>query len=227
MGDEELKYQAAIFDMDGTLINSLEDLADSVNDAMEHYGYPIHTLQEYRYFVGNGARKLIERSLPKDKSNDPDYVSEVLEYYNGCYEKRLTNKTLPYEGIPEMLEKLQSMNIPMGVCTNKQQFAATEIANKLFPKDMFKSVIGDSKGMPRKPDPTKVLKIAEQFKVEPKYIAYFGDTSVDMETAHNAGFLSVGVTWGFRPKSELIESGAEILINYPSELWNHVEFEGN
>ena len=81
--------------------------------------------------------------------------------------------------------------------------------------------------MPRKPDPTKVLKIAAQFKVEPKHIVYFGDTSVDMETAHNAGFLSVGVTWGFRPKSELIESGAEILIDYPSELWQHVDFESN
>ena len=220
-----MKYQAAIFDMDGTLINSLEDLADSVNEAMDHYGFPHHTLEEYRYFVGNGARKLIKRSIPQDKADDENFVSEVLDYYNGCYERNLTNKTRPYDGIIDMLQKLQAINIPLGVCTNKQQFAADEIVNKLFPAKMFSAVIGDSKGLPRKPDPTKVLQIASQFNVEPKFIAYFGDTSVDMETAKNAGFLSIGVTWGFRPKSELIESGAKILINHPSELWQHVDFE--
>ena len=222
-----MKYKAAIFDMDGTLINSLEDLADSVNEAMDHYGFAKHTLEEYRYFVGNGARKLIKRSIPKDKAQDEDFVSEVLDYYNGCYERHLTNKTKPYEGIIEFLQKLQALKIPLGVCTNKQQFAADEIVSAMFPAKMFDAVIGDSKGLPRKPDPTKVLKIAAQFKVEPNQVAYFGDTSVDMETAHNAGFLSVGVTWGFRPKSELIESGAEILINHPSEIWQYVDFKSN
>ena len=222
-----MKYLAAIFDMDGTLINSLEDLADSVNEAMDHYGFAHHTLEEYRYFVGNGARKLIKRSIPKDKAQDEDFVSEVLYYYNSCYERHLTNKTKPYEGIIELLQKLQALKIPLGVCTNKQQFAADEIVSAMFPAKMFDAVIGDSKGLPRKPDPTKVLKIAAQFKVEPNQVAYFGDTSVDMETAHNAGFLSVGVTWGFRPKSELIESGAEILINHPSEIWQYVDFKSN
>lgn len=224
IGGIKLKYKAAIFDLDGTLINSLADLADSVDEAMTHYGFPTHTFEEYRYFVGNGARKLIERSLPKDKASDPDFVSEVLEYYNGCYERRLTNKTKPYDGIMEMLTKLQSNSIPMGVCTNKQHFAAEEIVNKLFPNIKFGSVIGDKKGLPRKPDPTKVLQIAKLFDVKPEYVAYFGDTIVDMKTAHNAGFLSIGVTWGFRPESELIESGAEIIIHHPSELWQHVEF---
>ena len=219
-----MKYQAAIFDMDGTLINSLEDLADSVNETLAHYGFPSHTLEEYRYFVGNGARKLIERTIPKDRVSDSDFVSEVLEYYNGCYERRLTNKTRPYDGILDMLERLKLKDIPLGVCTNKQQFAADEIVKTMFPVNMFGAVIGDQKGLPRKPDPTKVLKIAAQFNVKPESVAYFGDTSVDMETAHNAGFLSIGVTWGFRPKSELIESGAEILINQPSELWQYVDF---
>ena len=222
-----MKYQAAIFDMDGTLINSLEDLADSVDKTLAHYGFSPHTLEEYRYFVGNGARKLIERSLPKDKATNSDFVTEVLAYYDGCYKQRLTNKTRPYDGILEMLEGLQKMKIPLGVCTNKQQFAADEIIKAMFPDNMFDAVIGDQKGLPRKPDPTKVLKIAAQFNVKPEQVAYFGDTSVDMETAHNAGFLSIGVTWGFRPKSELIESGAEILINQPSELWQHVDFEFN
>ena len=219
-----MKYQAAIFDMDGTLIDSLEDLTDSVNEAMTHYDFPSHTLEECRYFVGNGARKLIERSIPKDKASDSDFVSEVLEYYNGCYKRHLTNKTHPYDGIIDMLKRLQEKNISLGVCTNKQQFAADEIISAMFPANMFGAVIGDQKGLPRKPDPAKVLKIADQFNVKPEHVAYFGDTSVDMETAHNAGFLSIGVTWGFRPKSELIESGAEIIINHPSELWQHVDF---
>ena len=219
-----MKYQAAIFDMDGTLIDSLEDLTDSVNEAMAHYGFKSHTLEECRYFVGNGARKLIERSIPKDKASYSDFVSEVLEYYNGCYKRHLTNKTHPYDGILDMLKRLQEKNISLGVCTNKQQFAADEIISAMFPDNMFGAVIGDQKGLPRKPDPAKVLKIAAQFKIKPERVAYFGDTSVDMETAHNAGFLSIGVTWGFRPKSELIESGAEIIINHPSELWQHVDF---
>ena len=193
----------------------------------KHYNFQTHTLEEYRYFVGNGARKLIERSVPKDKSNDADFISEVLEYYNGCYEKHLTNKTKPYEGIMDMLQKLKAQNIPLGVCTNKQQFAADKIVEKLFPQNMFSAVIGDSKGLPRKPDPTKVLRIAEQFDVKSEFVAYFGDTSVDMETAHNAGFLAIGVTWGFRPKLELIESGAQILIDRPDELWQKVEFQNN
>ena len=219
-----MNYQAAIFDMDGTLIDSLEDLTDSVNETMTYYGFSSHTLEEYRYFVGNGARKLIERSIPKDRANDSDFVSEVLEYYNGCYKHHLTNKTRPYDGIIDMLTRLQEKNIPLGVCTNKQQFAADEIISTMFPANMFDAVIGDQKGLPRKPDPTKVLQMATQFNVNPERVAYFGDTSVDMETAHNAGFLSIGVTWGFRPKMELIESGAEVIINHPSELWQHVDF---
>ena len=220
-----MKYQAAIFDMDGTLIDSLADLTDSVNETMDHYGFPNHTLEEYRYFVGNGARKLIRRSVPENKADDETFISEALKYYNDCYYKHLTNKTKPYDGIIEMLQKFKAFNIPLGVCTNKQQFAADEIVSAMFPANIFDAVIGDSKGLPRKPDPTKVLKIADQFKIKPDKIVYFGDSSVDMETAHNAGFLSVGVTWGFRPKSELIEYGAEILINHPSEIWNYVDFE--
>ena len=219
-----MEYRAAIFDMDGTLINSLEDLADSANEALEHYGFPTHTLDKYRYFVGNGARKLIERILPSERAKDSAFVDEILTCYNNCYEGHLTIKTKPYDGIMEMLNALQAKNIPLGICTNKQQFAADYITKELFPAKMFGAVMGDQKGLPRKPNPEKVLKIAAQFKVSPKEVAYLGDTSVDMETAHNAGFLSIGVTWGFRPESELIASGAEIIINNPAELLAKVDF---
>lgn len=219
-----MKYRAAIFDMDGTLINSLEDLKDSVNEMLDHYGFPNHELEEYRYFVGNGARKLIERAVPKDRSGDKNFVDEALKYYDGCYQRRLTNKTKPYDGVLEMLERLKSMRVKIGSVTNKQDQCAQIIAEKMFPSGTFDYVIGDRDGLPRKPDPTKALKIAADFGVQPSEVAYLGDTSVDIETAKNAGFLAIGVTWGFRPRSELVESGAELIIDHPLELFDRIEF---
>ena len=220
-----MKFRAAIFDMDGTLINSLEDLADSVNEMLAHYGFPPHELEKYRYYVGNGARKLIERTVPSDRASDRALIDEALKYYDGCYQRRLTNKTKPYDGIIEMLERLKAKKIPRGVVTNKQDFAAQFITEKMFPRGMFDAVIGDRDGLPRKPDPTKALKIASEFGVEPAAVAYFGDSSVDMQTARNAGFFAIGVTWGFRPRSELLENGAQLLIDHPLELFDHVRFE--
>ena len=219
-----MKYKAAIFDLDGTLVDSLEDLADSANAMLASYGFPRHGLEEYRYFVGNGARKLMERCLPKEKAGEAAFVDETLEAYNRCYEERMLGKTRPYDGILPMLEALQERNIPLAICTNKQQFAADAIAEKMFPAGMFREVMGDRKGMPRKPDPAKVLRIAGNFGVQPEEVAYLGDTSVDMETARNAGFLPVGVTWGFRLREELVESGAKILLDHPMELLEKVAF---
>ena len=117
-------YKAAIFDMDGTLVDTLADLADSVNAMLEHYKFPARSIDEVRQFVGNGARKLIERSLPPEKSGDANFVSDALNFYNGCYRERMTNKVKPYDGIPEFLSALEKKNIPLGICTNKQSFAA-------------------------------------------------------------------------------------------------------
>lgn len=219
-----MKYRAAIFDMDGTLIDSLEDLADAVNEMLAHYNFPPHPLEKYRYFVGNGARKLIERTVPKERATDKNFVDEALKYYDGCYQRRLTVKTKPYDGIIEMLQRLKAKNIPLGVVTNKQDQCAQIISEKLFQSGTFDYVIGDREGLPRKPDPAKALKIAAQFNVQPSAVAYFGDTSVDMQTAVNAGFLPIGVTWGFRPESELVESGARLIIHHPLEIFDHIEF---
>ena len=219
-----MKYRAAIFDLDGTLVDSLEDLADSANAVLLSYGFPTHGLEKYRYFVGNGARKLMERCLPEEKAGDAGFVHEALERYNRCYEERILRKTRPYEGILPMLEALRERGIPLAICTNKQQFAADVVAEKMFPRGMFREVVGDRKGMPRKPDPTRVLQIVERFGVKPEETAYMGDSSTDMETAGNAGFLAIGVTWGFRPKEELIESGAKVLLGSPMELLEKVEF---
>ena len=216
--------QAAIFDLDGTLIDSLEDIADSANAMLAGYGFPSHDVDLYRLMVGNGSRKLIERCLPEDKSTDAALVNEALARYKQEYEVRLTTKTRPYAGILTMLARLRDMQVPMAVCTNKHQSAADAITAALFPAGTFREVIGDAEGLPRKPDPAKVLKLAENMGVKPEKVAYFGDTSVDMDTANNAGMLPIGVTWGFRPQEELVEHGAKILLDTPMELFSKVEF---
>ena len=219
-----MSYQAAIFDLDGTLIDSLEDLADSANAMLTHYGFPTHPVEPYRYFVGNGSRKLLERCLPADKGADAAFVDEALAYYKECYAQRILNKTQPYDGIMAMLQGLQQRGIPMGICTNKHQSAADAIVGKLFPDIPFVENFGDRPGNPRTPDPQKPLQIAKEMGVAPAQVAYFGDTSVDMDTAHNAGFYACGVLWGFRPREELVEHGAQILLAQPADILQQIDF---
>lgn len=212
-----MTYKAAIFDMDGTLINTLEDLTDSVNEMLAHYNFPPRTIDEVRKFVGNGARKLMERALEID---DKTFVNDALKYYDGCYKRHLTNKTKPYAGVVEILTALNEKNIPVAICTNKQHFAAVELVKKLFPAIKFVEVIGDAK----KPNPARALEIMKEIGVSPNEVAYFGDSEVDMETAQNAGFLAVGVTWGFRSEDELRDSGAKIIIHSPEEIFSLIDF---
>ncbi len=214
-------YKAAIFDMDGTLVDTLADLHDSVNEMLEHYDFPRRTLDEVRQFVGNGARKLIGRSLPADKS---DFVDEALNFYNGCYARNCLKKVKPYAGIMELLAALEAKKIPLGICTNKQHFAAVDITEKILAPIKFSYVSGDESNQPRKPDPTRALEGAKKFGVAAEDVAYFGDTAVDIQTALNAGFLPIGVTWGFRPRSELVESGAKIIIDSPLEIFDRITF---
>ena len=216
--------QAAVFDLDGTLVDSLADLADAANAMLISYGFRAHDVDAYRYFVGNGSRKLIERILPEGRSRDTAFVDEALARYKECYAERLLNQTKPYDGIPEMLDELRRRGIPMAICTNKHRNAAETIVERLFPKNMFEEVVGDSHALPRKPDPQKVLHIAERMGVSPASTAYFGDTAVDMDTAHNAGALAVGVLWGFRPQEELTAHGAQILLSHPRELFQKLTF---
>ena len=217
-------YRAAIFDMDGTLTDTLADLYDSVNEMLAHYNFPPRTLDEVRQFVGNGARKLMIRSLPADKSADENFVDDALTYYDGCYARNCLKKVKPYDGIIDFLAALNAKKIPLGVCTNKQHFAAVAIVEKILAPIKFSYVSGDEPGQPRKPDPTRALNGAKIFGVAPEDVAYFGDTAVDIQTAHNAGFLSVGVTWGFRPRSELVDSGAEIIVDNPQEILERINF---
>ena len=161
------------------------------------------------------------RSLPADKEN---FVDAALEFYNGCYARNCLKKVKPYAGIMELLTALEAKKIPLGICTNKQHFAAVDIAEKILAPIKFPYVSGDEPNQPSKPDPTRALAGAKKFGVAPAQVAYFGDTAVDIQTAINAGFLAVGVTWGFRPRSELVDSGAQIIVDTPQEILTRINF---
>lgn len=219
--EKQIQYKAVIFDLDGTLVNSLNDLADSVNIVLASYNLPTHDVESYKYRVGNGIRKLMQRSLPDDKQ---DLLDEALEKFKAVYARHNMDKTRPYESITELLEKLCAQNIKLGVCTNKHDEAAKVIIKALFGEDIFDEIIGDKQGLKRKPDPGKVLAMAQNWNLQPQEIAYLGDSGVDMQTAVNAGMLAVGVLWGFRTETELKENGADILISSPLELLQAVNF---
>ena len=223
-GGISMNYKAAIFDLDGTLVNSLDDLADSANATLCAHSFPVHEVEAYRYFVGDGTRKLMERILPQEYAADTTFVEQFMSKYKDRYARNLLQKTKPYDGIIDMLEELRRHRIPMAVCTNKHQSAAEMIVKTLFPHGIFQEIIGDQEGLPRKPDPQKVLRIMRDFGVTREQTAYFGDTDVDMDTARNAGAFAVGVLWGFRPEEELVAHGADILLTYPMELFEKVTF---
>ena len=214
-------YRAAVFDLDGTLLNTLADLAASGNELLASYGMKPHTQQAYRYFVGNGSRKLMERILPNASSGR---IDEALARYKAIYERRLTEETAPYEGIVEMLSGLRERGVRLAVCTNKHINAAAQLIQKFFPSDMFDVFDGDRPGMPRKPDPAHVRFVMETMGVVPEETVYLGDSGVDMQTAVNSGTFPVGVLWGFREKEELLENGAKVLLSHPSELLEKVNF---
>ena len=219
-----MQYEAAIFDLDGTLINSIDDLADSCNEMLIAYDLPVHNVEEYKYFVGNGVAKLVERALPEKQAQDKEFYEKALAKFRAIYNGKVLNKTRAYSGIRDMLAKLMEREIPMAVCTNKPMEAAKTIINVLFEPGTFKMVIGDRPGHPRKPDPTTVLEITKELGVEPDKVAYLGDSGVDMQTAVNAGFLPVGVLWGFRQKEELLENGAKLLLDKRTDWLFQVHF---
>lgn len=213
-----MRYGAVIFDLDGTLINSIDDLADSCNEMLTAYDLPRHTPEEYKYFVGDGVAKLVARALPEKEAADTAFYEKALAKFRQIYNGRVLNKTRTYSGVRETLNKLMEKEIPMAVCTNKPMDAAKAIINILFEPGTFKVVIGDRPGHPRKPDPTTVLEITQELGVEPEKVVYLGDSGVDMQTAVNAGFLPVGALWGFRTRDELLTNGAQLLLDKPTDL---------
>ncbi|ACL76442.1 HAD family hydrolase [Ruminiclostridium cellulolyticum] len=215
-----MKYTTVLFDLDGTLINSLEDLAESANEALTKHGFKAHPLEAYKKFVGNGVRNLIKSATP-DGTED-SVVDMILEDYRKIYNKNYVNKTRVYAGIHEMLENLKKVGVKMGVCSNKPHKPTNEIVEKLLGNKYFDVVFGEREGIPRKPDPASLIEAAEKLGVVPSQTIYVGDSGGDMESANRAGMLAVGVLWGFREQDELKSCGGKILIASPSELVDFV-----
>ncbi len=207
-----------IFDLDGTLINSLYDLADAMNYALKKNGFETHDREKYRYMVGNGISVLADRAMVVPEGTDSDIKNRILADFSEYYNEHNTDLTLPYDGIPEMLDELEKRNIRFCVLSNKPDIFTKQIVNDLFPGKKFAEVMGKRDEFPRKPDPTSVFAILKELDVKAEDCLYIGDSNIDMQTAANAGITSIGVSWGFRPVSELKESGAAFIANKPQDI---------
>lgn len=212
-----MKTEAVIFDLDGTLLDTLEDLGDSMNSVLKENGFPQHRSDNYSYFIGNGARKLVERALPEGHKDELS-VNRYLVEWLAAYGQWWNVKTKPYVGIMDMLLKLRELRIPLAILSNKPHDDVLKLVAHYFDDSLFSSITGQKDHIPHKPSPDGAFLICEQFGVLPDKCIFVGDTSVDMETAKVAGMTAIGVSWGFRPVRELLESGADSIINKPEEL---------
>lgn len=213
-------YKVAIFDLDGTLLNTLKDLADACNFALRSHGFSEHQIDEYKYFLGNGAYKLVERALPMDKK-DGETVDKVLTEFKKYYEKHKSDFTKPYDGIEELLIALKETGIKTAVVSNKPHEFAVEIVERYFGK-FFDIVFGKREGYLAKPDPTTVIETLNYFKCKKEEAVYIGDSDVDMFTGKNAGLFSIGVAWGFRGARELSAAGANKIVYTSEELLSEI-----
>jgi len=212
-----MKYSAVLFDLDGTLLDSLKDLADSVNSALGRLGFPQHELEAYKYFVGDGMEALAIRALP-ERHRKAGTVDKLVTYINEEYSKRWVNNTRPYQGVPNLLDALTSSGIKMAILSNKQHSSTELMVSKLLPQWRFELVVGALPSVPKKPDPTAALQIAQRLNIRPLEFLYLGDSDVDMKAATAADMYPVGALWGFRTADELLSSGARALIQQPTDL---------
>ncbi len=210
-------YKAVMFDLDGTLLDTLTDLANAGNATMESQGFPAHPVAAYRQLVGDGLAKLIERILPPDR-RDPELMATCRGLMKQAYATRWRENTVPYPGIRELLDALASTGIPLAILSNKPDEFLQVMVKELLPDWAFVMVRGALPDVPIKPDPTAALDMLDQLGVTPSQCLYVGDTNTDMQTAVNAGMFPVGVTWGFRDEQELIQSGAGAVLHCPGDL---------
>lgn len=208
-----MKYKAVLFDMDGTLLDTLADMAAAVNHILSVHGYPLRTVEEVRAFVGNGARKLMERALPPDVTGDA--FEALLEEYRQWYEAHACVKTAPYPGVPAVLAALHRAGVRCAVVSNKPDGATRELAARFFP---VLPAFGQQDGIPAKPAPDMVYHALAELGVEASAAAYVGDSEVDVALARNAGLPLVAVSWGFRGREALEEAGAALVVDDAATL---------
>ncbi len=210
-----MKYKIAIFDLDGTILNTIEDLADSMNYALRRHKMPERSLEEVNSFVGNGIRKLVERAVVAESTTDT--IDQVHATFTKYYKEHCKDKTKPYDGIKEMLKQLRDAGIITAVLSNKADYAVQILCQDFF-EGLFDFALGDREGQRRKPYPDGVNTVLEQFHLTAKDSVYIGDSDVDIETAKNAAMDALIVSWGFRTEEFLKQHGAEIVVHTPEEL---------
>ena len=206
-----------IFDLDGTLLNTIADLALSTNYALDKLGYPTHEMEAYNFMVGNGINKLFERALPEGEKTEEN-VLRVRKEFVPFYDVHNADESRPYSGIPELLSHLQDAGIQIAVASNKYQAATQKLISHYFPSIHFTTVFGQRDGVNVKPDPTIVFDILKIANIEKDDVLYVGDSGVDMQTAANAGVTACGVTWGFRPRTELKEFNPAYIVDSAEEI---------
>lgn len=209
-------FEAVIFDLDGTILNTLDDLADSANHVLCAHGYPTHSTEQYKTFVGNGIPKLIHRMLPPDVSDD--IFKSILTEFQSYYGEHKNDKTAPYCGITEMLQKLKNSGLKICVLSNKQHDISVDIVKYHFGDDTFDLIRGKMEQFPAKPDPMSCNDVISVINIPKRNILYVGDSNVDMQTAANAGLTKCGVSWGFRSVEELRLAGADYIANTPYDI---------
>ncbi len=213
--------KAVLFDLDGTLVNTLDDLADSTNYALSLHGFPTHETEKYKYFIGNGMQNLIESTLPENSRND-EIRQKVFETFFGYYKVHFLDKSKAYDGITEMLDVLKAEGYKLAVVSNKAQVMTDEVVLKIF-GDTFDVVCGKREGYAPKPDPTLTLEIIKQLGVKPEECVFIGDSGSDAVTAINTGTTGIGALWGFRTEEELRLGGDRYIAGHPSEIPNIIK----
>ena len=213
------KYQAIIFDLDGTLLNTLEDLMDSVNFALRQFQMPERSLEQIRRSVGNGVRRLMELSVPEGLQN-PEF-EEVFQAFQTHYTEHCNDKTQLYPGIDLLLRRLKARGVKMAIVSNKYHEAVQELKEMYF-KEYLSVAIGEKEGIRKKPAPDTVIEALRELEITKEQAVYVGDSDVDLKTAANSGMDCLSVTWGFRTKEELLAAGATVMINDPEEILRFV-----
>lgn len=213
-------YKLAIFDMDGTILNTLEDLKNSINVALSQNGFPERTLEEVRSFVGNGSRKLVERSVPEGTTVQEQ--EKVLASFDADYSTHCAVYTRPYEGIPELVATLKKHGIKTAVVSNKPDYGVQALCEQYF-QGLFDFAIGVREGMRKKPAPDTVFEVLKFFQTSKEEAVFIGDSDVDVQTAIHAGVSCIGVSWGFRDREVLQNAGATQIVNTTQELLEHIE----
>lgn len=209
--------RAVVFDLDGTLVDSLADLGESMNEVLAELSLPQHPLVAYRRFVGDGIRMLVFRALP-DSSRSDECVATAVARLRDVYGARWDRKTRPYAQTTETLRRLTDLGLRLGVLSNKPHAFTTSIVERFFSPSAFAAVLGAEAGFPRKPDPSAAIELARRLSVQPPECFYVGDTATDMQTARGAGMYAIGALWGFRDADELLSSGAQSLAERPSDV---------